>query len=62
MWDRCSYNLLAGRDIHEVPFPIEHRPDLGLVLLFSMVVQRSLHVVRAGVSEFGLDLGGKVRA
>jgi len=60
--NRASNNILAGRDFHQIPFPIEHCPHLGLVLLLSMVVQRSLHVVRSGVGELGLDSGWKVRA
>jgi hypothetical protein len=62
MYHRNSNNILAGRDIHQISRSIEYCPDLSLVLLLSMVVQRGLHVVRSGVGQSLLDFGGKVRA
>ncbi len=54
--DRKSDNRLTIRDFDQVPHPIEHRSDTGMVLLFCMVVQRGIHVVGAHLGRPRLDI------
>lgn len=48
---RSSDHSLTLRDFHTISIPPKHSPDIGMVLVLSMVVQRGLHVVGAKFSE-----------
>lgn len=48
---RDSDHSITLRDFYTIFVSPEHSSDIGMVLLLSMVVQRGLHVVGAGVSE-----------
>ena len=57
---RDSDNSITLRDFHKIFVSPEHCPDIGMVLVLSMVVQRGLHVVSARIGESRLGSCGKV--